>query len=101
MVTAPGYRFIANSDYCRDVFLKYINLERSRIIVIYNPVNSGRLKLSSVIKGSQSLNIIYVGRLTDGKNLFRWLDIAASIHEVRIDSRFFLYGEGPLKEKLI
>lgn len=101
LAIAPGYRFIANSDYSRDVFLRYINLENSRIKVIYNPVNSDRLKLPNVTKDSQSLDIIYVGRLAEGKNLFRWLDIAASIHEVRNDSRFYLYGDGPLKEKLI
>lgn len=101
MAIAPGYRFIANSDYSRDVFLRYIKLGRSKIQVIYNPVNSDRLKPVQVIKGGQSLDIIYVGRLTEGKNLFRWLDIAASIHEVRNDSKFYLYGEGPMKEKLI
>jgi glycosyltransferase involved in cell wall biosynthesis len=101
MATAPGYRFIANSEYSRDVFLRYINLGSARINVIYNPVNSDRLKHSQIKKDGQQLDIIYVGRLAEGKNLFRWLDIAVSIHKVRSDSRFFLYGDGPLKYKLI
>jgi len=101
MAIAPGYRFIANSEYSRDVFLRYMNIGRSRIKVIYNPVNSDRLTLPNVKKGDQTLDIIYVGRLAEGKNLFRWLDMAVSIHEIRNDSRFYLYGVGPLKEKLM
>ena len=101
MAIAPGYMLIANSDYSRDVFLRYIHLDRARIKVIYNPVDSDRLQLPNVKKGGQSLDIIYVGRLAEGKNLFRWLDMAAMIHEGRNDARFYLYGDGPLKEKLI
>ncbi len=100
LAAAPHYRFIANSDYSRDVFIRYLNLARSGIEVIYNPVSSGRLKLPQIKKSGESLNIIYVGRMTDGKNLFRWLDIAVSIHRVRSRSRFFLYGDGPLRNGL-
>ena len=101
MAISDGYRFIANSDYSRDVFLKYIHLKKTGIEVIYNPVYSNRIKFSQAKKNNQLLKIIYVGRLTEGKNLFRWLDMAASIHEMRNETRFFIYGEGPLKDQLI
>lgn len=101
IAAAPRYRFIANSDYTRDVFLGFLNLERLRVEVIYNPVSSDRLRLPQAKKSGKSLNIIYVGRLTEGKNLFRWLDMAVSIHKTRKDSRFFLYGDGPLKNELV
>lgn len=93
--------FIANSVYSRDVFVRYLPSVRSQIRVIYNPVFSGRVRVSSPREVAEGLNIIYVGRLTEGKNLFRWLDIAAEIHGVRDDVRFHLFGDGPLKERLM
>lgn len=93
--------FIANSDYSRDVFVSYLPRVKSRIRVIYNPVYSDRIKVSDVRTAEGGLNIIYVGRLAEGKNLFRWIDIAAEIHRVRSDARFHLFGDGPLKERLM
>lgn len=101
LAIAKEYRFIANSEYSRDVFLRYIHIEASGIIVIYNPISSDRIKFYPAKKESEYLNIIYAGRLSEGKNLFRWLDMAVSIHKVRNDSRFFLYGDGPLKDELV
>ena len=101
MAISGGYRFIANSGYSRDVFLKYIHLRKTGIEVIYNPVSSDRIKFSQAQKNSQLLKIIYVGRLAEGKNLFRWLDMAASIHKIRSNTKFFIYGEGPLRDQLI
>ena len=101
MAVSAGYRFIANSGYSRDVFLKYIHLKKTGIEVIYNPVSSNRLKVTQAKKNSQLLKIIYVGRLTEGKNLFRWLDMAASIHKTGNEIRFFIYGEGPLRGQLV
>jgi glycosyltransferase involved in cell wall biosynthesis len=95
------YRFIANSGYSRDVFLNYIHANKTGIEVIYNPVSSNRIKFSQAKKNSQLLRIIYVGRLAEGKNLFRWLDIAALIHKTRNNTRFLIYGEGPLRDQLI
>lgn len=47
-----------------------------------------------------SLNIIYTGRLADGKNLFRWIEMAVAIHSYRSDAFFFLFGDGPLRKEL-
>jgi glycosyltransferase involved in cell wall biosynthesis len=101
MAVADRYRFIANSEYSRCVFCKYLQIEEPKITVIYNPVKSERIKTPSGRKTRQSLTIIYVGRLAEGKNLYRWFNIAASIHKIRNDSEFLIYGDGPLKEKLM
>lgn len=100
LAIAKGYRLIANSEYSRDIFLRYIPLEASRINVLYNPISSDRIKFYPAKKRREHLNIIYAGRLSEGKNLFCWLDMAASIHKVRNDTRFFLYGDGPLMDEL-
>jgi len=94
-------RFIANSSYSRDVFIRYLPLMKSQIRVIYNPVYSDRIRVPAVSSARGGLNIIYVGRLTEGKNLFRWIDIAVEIRKLREDARFHLFGDGPLRKRLM
>jgi len=94
-------RFIANSAYSRDVFVRYLPRVNSQIRVIYNPVYSDRIRVPAAASAREGLNIIYVGRLTEGKNLFRWIDIASDIHKLREDARFNLFGDGPLRNRLI
>jgi glycosyltransferase involved in cell wall biosynthesis len=100
MALAGSYRFIANSEYSRDVFTRYIPRVKPRISVVYNPVSSPRLKISSTRKTGGPFTVIYVGRLAEGKNLFRWLDIAILIHDLHQESQFLIYGDGPLRERL-
>lgn len=101
LAASRNYRFIANSEYSRDIFTSYIPRVDASTEVIYNPVGSQRLDLPVTRKRNDSLKVIYVGRLAEGKNLFRWIDIAISIHSIRKDSIFSLFGDGPLKDKLI
>ncbi|MBE0674213.1 MAG: glycosyltransferase, partial [Bacteroidales bacterium] len=101
LVIARGCTFLANSEYSRDVFVNFIPRVKPHIRVIYNPVYSSRIKARDENNGEGGLNICYVGRLADGKNLFRWIDAAAAIHKERGDAIFHLYGEGPLRRNLI
>ena len=101
LAIARKFRLIANSEYSRDVFLRFVRLKKIKMSVIYNPINSGRIMMAGAKTGDRPMTIIYVGRLSDGKNLFRWIDAAVAIHKVRSDSRFYLYGYGPLKEMLV
>lgn len=94
-------RFIANSVYSRDVFTGYLPRVKSQIRVIYNPVFSDRIRVTDGTGATVGMNIIYVGRLIEGKNLFRWINIATEIRKVRKDARFNLFGDGPLRERLI
>jgi glycosyltransferase involved in cell wall biosynthesis len=100
IASSGNYRFIANSEYSRDVFTTYIPRVKALTEVIYNPVSSSRIHVARERKVSNGLNVIYAGRLTEGKNLFRWIDIAVSIHSKHKDTVFNLYGDGPLKERL-
>jgi len=100
IASSGNYRFIANSEYSRDVFTTYIPRVRTLTEVIYNPVSSSRIHVARERKLKYGLNVIYAGRLAEGKNLFRWIDIAVSIHSKHKDTVFNLYGDGPLKDKL-
>ncbi len=94
------YRLIANSEYSRRKYLEFTGLPEEQISVLYNPVGSSRLEFNQVRKPGKPFNVIYVGRLTEGKNLFRWIDVAVAVHKERTESSFILYGDGPLREKL-
>ncbi len=92
--------FIANSFFSKSTFAKGTGYDKNNIRVVYNPVASGRLKGTCIRTNPQSLNIIYVGRLVRGKNLFKWLDIAGAIRLKFPAARFYLYGDGPLRKEL-
>ncbi|NLE34324.1 MAG: glycosyltransferase [Bacteroidales bacterium] len=94
------YRILANSGYSRDVFMKFMAPFKPHIDVLYNPVGSSRIKPAPEMAARESLNIIYTGRLADGKNLFRWIEMAVAIHSYRSDAMFFLFGDGPLRKEL-
>jgi glycosyltransferase involved in cell wall biosynthesis len=95
------YRVIANSDHSKEVFLDFIRPLSPAVRVLYNPVSAPRLGAVRERVTGDGLNIIYTGRLVEGKNMFLWLEMARAIHNLRGDARFLVYGDGPLKESLI
>ncbi|MHC1731138.1 MAG: glycosyltransferase [Bacteroidales bacterium] len=98
---SPAYRVLANSEYSRSVFLDYIKPVKPAVRVLYNPVSAPRLGAARERVPGVGLNIIYTGRLVEGKNMFKWLEMARAIHSLRNDVRFRIYGDGSLKESLI
>lgn len=101
LALAPGYVIIANSEYSRDIFLSFLSPWNPSVTVLYNPVSSSRIAAVRDKPKHDGLNVIYSGRLAEGKNMYLWLDMAEAIHEIRSDARFFIYGDGLLKESLI
>lgn len=101
LALSPAYRVVANSEYSGRVFLDFIKPLKPAIRVLYNPVSGPRLGTVRERVPGEGLNIIYIGRLVEGKNMFLWLEMARKIHSVRSDARFRIYGDGPLKESLI
>jgi len=91
--------FTSNSLWSREVFFREVTA-LTKIQTIYNPINPERFNTKT--KNNQSSKkIIYSGRLTPGKNLFKWLECAKSISSTFPDATFSLYGDGPLKQRLI
>jgi glycosyltransferase involved in cell wall biosynthesis len=98
---SPRYRVTSNSEHSRRVFLDFVRPVDPAVRVLYNPVSAPRLGAVPERVPGGGLNIIYTGRLVDGKNMFQWLEMARAIHSLRSDARFFIYGDGSLKESLI
>ncbi len=101
LAKTPGMIFTANSQYSKAVFIQKV-LPEAEPYLLYNPIDASRFCPSGAPapEAGKGLHIIYAGRLARGKNLFRWLDVAAAIAQKVPGCRFTLYGEGPLRPEL-
>jgi glycosyltransferase involved in cell wall biosynthesis len=95
----PGMIFTANSQYSKAVFVQKV-LPDTEPNLLYNPIDVNRFSPAGAPAPAEGLHIIYAGRLARGKNLFRWLDVAAAIAQRVPGCRFTLYGDGPLCAQL-
>ena len=100
LALSNNFVFIANSNYAKAVFKKEIS-DKTDLKIIYNPFNTKRFSYKvKNIKSSKELKIFYVGRLVDGKNLFKWIDISKFILVNYPNTKFYIYGNGYLYDQL-
>jgi glycosyltransferase involved in cell wall biosynthesis len=99
LALSDRYKFTANSEYSKSVFLNKIN-PGQKIQVIYNSIDGKRFSPPAEPKIKDYILIVYTGRLNEGKNLFKWIDIAVDIHSKMPETRFEIYGQGPLEPML-
>jgi len=92
-------KFTANSEYSKSVFLNTVK-NSVPIQVIYNPINIQRFHPINKNIYEYNLNINYIGRLSPGKNLFRWLKAAERIHQSYPQAQFSIFGDGILHTKI-
>lgn len=90
---------LANSEHSRDEFYKKIS-DRISINVLYNPIDVHRFNPGTTTPGEKEIRVVYSGRLEPGKNLPRWIETAAYLHDKIPNTCFELYGEGSLKSSL-
>jgi glycosyltransferase involved in cell wall biosynthesis len=90
---------LANSEHSRNEFLNKIN-SQVNVGVLYNPMDTQRFSPVKISELNKEILVIYSGRLEKGKNLPKWIEIAAYLHAEMPNTRFELYGEGSLKSAL-
>jgi glycosyltransferase involved in cell wall biosynthesis len=95
LALSDKFKFTANSAYSKSVFLNKIN-SKQIIQVIYNPIDGKRFTPVAEPEISDEILVIYSGRLSIGKNLSLWVDIAVNVHLKMPNTRFEIYGQGPL-----
>ncbi len=97
----PGMAITANSLYSRKVFLREV-YPHAEVQLLYNPINTDRYRIaaSGAVSANDTVHVVYAGRLTQGKNLHRWLSIAAELAGLDSRYRFTLYGDGPVRPAL-
>lgn len=99
MALSDKFTFTANSEYSKSVFLNKVN-SKQHIQVIYNPIDGKRFAPVENPKISEEILVIYSGRLSNGKNLSLWVEIAVNVHLKIPNTRFEIYGQGPLEYTL-
>jgi glycosyltransferase involved in cell wall biosynthesis len=100
LAISPRYIITSNSVYSGDVFIKKV-LNTAKPILLYNPIDYERfVRLTERSVNIKSIKIVYCGRLTQGKNLFKWIEIAGKIHVKHPEFCFEIFGDGPLKQRL-
>ncbi len=92
--------FTSNSCHSRDVFQRLI-ARSVPVKVVYNPIDTAKFRHEQTSGLTNTvLTIVYVGRLVNGKNLFKWLEIAKLIGKEKQQVRFKIFGEGLLRQQL-
>jgi glycosyltransferase involved in cell wall biosynthesis len=99
LALSAKYKFTANSEYSKSVFSEKIDAKQP-IQILYNPIDGKRFTPKDDKKTSDEILVVYTGRLSPGKNLLLWIDIAAEIHSKIPRTRFEIYGKGQLESKL-
>jgi glycosyltransferase involved in cell wall biosynthesis len=99
LAAGAGVTITANSEYSKNIFSERV-LARPQVKVIYNPIGSRRFVPPAEKKETEILKIIYAGRLNEGKNLEKWVDVAIGLHGRMANTLFEIYGTGPLDHLL-
>lgn len=89
----------ANSEYSKNVFLREVN-SNINIRVAYNPIDYKRFSPRLNYRSDESIKIVYTGRLSKGKNLEKWIEIASELSKLLRGARFEIYGSGPIYKLL-
>ena len=65
------------------------------------PVPVAMVRSPAAAEEPRARSVLYVGRLAEAKNLFRWLEAAAVVHQRAPDVTFDIVGDGPLRPALV
>jgi glycosyltransferase involved in cell wall biosynthesis len=90
--------FTANSEYSARIFNESV-LKNVSPTILYNPIDLKRFNFSRG-KSTDTIKIIYVGRLVQGKNFSKWLKAAKYLLDKNVDVTFEIYGTGHLGSEL-
>jgi len=95
-----SYLITSNSIYSGDVFKREV-YKKKQIYLLYNPINTVRFSLKNDHTSSKLIRkIIYTGRLANGKNLTKWIDVAYHLLKEDSNYQFEIYGDGPIRKNL-
>lgn len=96
---------VAVSDYGKQAFIEKIPSMKSKVEVIYDIISPTLIKKMSCEDGGfddeySGIRILTIGRLVDVKGYDMAIDAAYKLNQDGIDFKWYVIGEGYLKEKL-
>lgn len=100
-IKRKSYLFTSNSEFSKKVFWDKID-PHANIKTIYNPINTDKFYPDNKVSNEPVTikKIIFAGRLTGGKGLEKWINVAVEIHRENRDIKFEIFGEGGLRSVL-
>jgi glycosyltransferase involved in cell wall biosynthesis len=110
LLDLPQVTMLNNSRAGRDDYADWLGVDRDRIDVVYNGIDFGvrkRSSLTEIADTRRSLGIdasaFVVGgilRFSPEKRPILWIETAAEVARVLPNARFVIYGRGDMKEEI-
>jgi glycosyltransferase involved in cell wall biosynthesis len=97
-------QIIAVSQYTKNNIIQHYGVASEKISVVHNGVycNGGNSDITSVVKKeSQPKMVLFLGRLTQQKGPYFFIEVARRVLEKRADVQFVLAGAGDLLVEMI
>lgn len=95
-----GNKIVVPSHFMKKVLLgSLLWLDKTKIVIISNPVDTSQFKSRSECKGSKS--VLFVGTLTEKKGVEILINAIPKILEKVSNAKFMIVGEGRRKKSLI
>lgn len=96
---------VALSEYCKKSMLKKIPELENKIVVIPNLIDGERIlslaNTSAVVTiDNRILNYVTVARLDVEKGIDQLLEIAKKLKDKKVNFRWYIIGDGPLREEM-
>lgn len=96
---------IAVSDYCKEVFIAEMPSVKEKTLVIYDIISPELIKSMGSEAGGfnddfDGLRILTIGRLVDLKGYDMAIEACSKLKQAGIPMRWYVIGEGNLKNKL-
>jgi len=93
---------VCNSHKAADVLINKYCFNRKKVLVVYNGIDISQHSEKKITTKAEHIVIGTVGRLSHQKNHRLFLEVAKIISESfdKLDTRFILVGEGPLRKEL-
>ncbi|OYR41429.1 glycosyl transferase [Halorubrum sp. Eb13] len=98
---------IAVSEGVAESIVERTSVERENVIVLYNPIDIDSIKSQARcavehrwIEDDDIEVILYVGRLTEQKDLNTWIRAFKKVHAQNPDTRGIIAGKGGMREEL-
>lgn len=88
------------SEYERNLSIKQYNIKEKKITFLENcviPLEDTNIEP----KKKEKIRIIFLGRIVESKGILQIIEAMKLVYKNRQDFEFYLYGTGPLEEKII
>lgn len=99
-------QIVAVSKYSKGKILANYDLDKNKIRIIPNGVDTQKFKPTDITEARKQFNlsndpvVLFVGGLVPRKGLFKLVEVAKKVVKLQANTRFVIAGDGPLRGQL-